>query len=293
MEHLHRAMRAKSNTDKYHEYHALCVACLSYIDDEDLKQEIQKDLSRPDTNLSNDFIRNYKAEMKSGVPNYLILENEYSRLVPRIVMVWLKVQRALIDQDLIPWTLTYPEKVLEGSLIDEVLTDIQMQKFKRATPIREAERAAMGVPGTTPQLMDNIPTHSYFDDDDSPMTIGSEKPGKEFEQEATENIRDEEEAVSELEKQLEEVEAEPDSVPEEIAEENETNPPQAGERIAEPELDRISPLDAEPPLPDPTDEEIPEYSDEEIERGAEAMKRLLREKMEAKNARQLRHPRED
>lgn len=146
MEHIHRAMRAKSNTDKYHEYHALCVGCLNYLDDEDLKTEIMKDLEKPDTNLSNDFIRCYKAEMRSGVPNYLILENEYSRLVPRIVKVWLKVQKALVEQELVPWSLTYPEQILEGSLMDELIADIQMQKFRHAVPVYGAEAMAIGIP---------------------------------------------------------------------------------------------------------------------------------------------------
>jgi hypothetical protein len=144
MEHIHRAMRAKSNTDKYHEYHALCVGCLNYLEDEDLKAEIMKDLEKPDTNLSNDFIRCYKAEMRAGVPNYLILENEYSRLVPRIVKVWLKVQKALVEQELVPWSLTYPEQLVEGSLMDELIADIQMQKFRRAAPFHSPETTMTG-----------------------------------------------------------------------------------------------------------------------------------------------------
>jgi len=163
MEHIHRAMRAKSNTDKYHEYHALCVGAISYIEDEELKLEIMKDLEKPDTNLSNDFIRCYKAEMKSGVPNYLILENEYARLVPRIVKVWLKVKKALVEQELIPWSLTYPEQILEGSLMDELIADIQMQKFRRAAPLHSTETMAMGAPEVDSGLLQ---VHNHHDDED-------------------------------------------------------------------------------------------------------------------------------
>jgi len=238
MEHIHRAMRAKSNTDKYHEYHALCVGAISYIDDEELKLEIMKDLEKPDTNLSNDFIRCYKAEMKSGVPNYLILENEYARLVPRIVRVWLKVKKALVEQELIPWSLTYPEQLLEGSLMDALIADIQMAKFRQAAPIHEV------------------------------MAIGASEVNAQFPAPHNHHLDETEERGEE---QAEEVSMTLD----------EADPPQEGERIAEPEPDRFSPLSPEPKkplLPEFEHEEIPEYSDEEIASGAEVIKKLLQEK---------------
>jgi len=245
MEHIHRAMRSKSNTDKYHEYHSLCVGCLGYLEDEDLKAEIMRDLEKPETNLSNDFIRCYRAEMKSGVPNYLILENEYARIVPRIVKVWLKVQKALVEQELVPWSLTYPEQLVEGSLMDELLTDIQMQKFRGAAPVHGAETLAFEAPRVDSQLLQ---VHNHYNDED------------EDELQARGNVPAEE-AVSE------------DSV-------------HTGERLTEPVVDRFSPLDPEPPIPANVEkvdgDEV--YSDEEIDRGAEAIKKLLRENLQRHDA---------
>lgn len=231
MEHLHRAMRAKSQTDKYHEYHALCVACLNYIDDEDLKEEIKEDLQRPETNLSTDFIRNYKAEMMSGVPNYLILENEYAKLIPKIVAVWLKVQKALVEQGLIPWALQYPESMLEGAIMDELLSLINARKFREAASLKESERTMARVPEPMPL--------TPIEDEDA---------------------EEEEPPVR----------------------------PAPSERIVEPEPDRFTPAEPEPEVP------IEEYSDEEIEKGAELLKKLLADKLRVakEQAERLRHARE-
>ena len=311
MDHLHRAMRAKSNTDKFHEYQALCIACLSYIEDDELKNEIVKDLERPDTNLSNDFIRNYKAEMSSGVPNYLILEHEYSKLVPRIVRVWLKVQKALVEQELIPWALTYPENMLKEAFMNELFTIIQMRKFRQSTPIHDVEKKMIGQP-EPPMLPKGMKTvHQDSEDDltkydDREMSVGDKEEGSEAasEEPATHTEPQSEELEhQEPEEQPKSEEEPPDELTDSVAElakriiaeygepidENtvpEEDPPEKGERIQEPQVDRYEPdyLELEKhsvpengnELGEQDDEEV--YSPEDIQKGMDVFKNILRQR---------------
>ncbi len=125
MDHVHRYLRAKSSTDKYMELEGLISFCLPYVRDRTVQLEIENLMSTDDYSFSNDFIRNYKSEVTMGVPWNVILENEYRKLIPKVKKLWFKVQTELVKQELLPWSLTYPEKLLESALIDEILNDIR------------------------------------------------------------------------------------------------------------------------------------------------------------------------
>ena len=272
MDHIHRYMRAKSMTDKYHEMESLITFCVNYIDDENVKDQIMVELDTDVVNFSNDFVRNYKAEVSSGVPWHIIFENEYRKLIPGLRKVWIKVQKALVEQELIPWALTYPEKMLEGALIDEVIADIQMQKFRKSADMRNAEAKITGIPT---QPIQTISSYNDLNDD--------------FEDEATD---EEEEFVGTIPvtPKMEEPVVEEESIIDEEEEDeptiDEPPPPEPGERLFEPEPERYNSYDKEPSLPlipmsAPDPEVEQQYSDEEIERGAEALKKVL----EKRNAR--------
>lgn len=270
MDHVHRYMRAKSMTDKYHEMESLITFSLNYVEDENIKETVLKDLDMADVNFSNDFVRNYKAEMRSGVPWHIILENEYRTLLPRLRRVWMKVQKALVDQELIPWALTYPEKMLEGALIDEVITDIQMQKFRKSADMRNAEAKITGIP------MEPIQTISSYDDfNDDFEEVENEE--EEFVGTIPVTLKTEESIVEE-ESIIDDEEEDEPTIEEPL-------PLEPGERLFEPELERYKSYDEEPSLPllpEPEPEDEQQYSDEEIEKGAEAFKKILKEKRDAR-----------
>jgi hypothetical protein len=141
MDHIHRYERAKSMTDKYMELEGLITFCIPYMDDRKLREELEHDMSEDEVNFSSDFIRNYKSEFVAGISWNVILENEYRRLLPKLRRIWFKVHKSLMRQDLIPWSLTYPEKMLESALMDELMTDLQSgPSAEQAIQIQAGER---------------------------------------------------------------------------------------------------------------------------------------------------------
>ena len=124
-DHIHRYSRAKNHVDKAFELESLITLCTPYIEDEEVRLDMEKEMETPEANFSSDFIRNYKAEWQSGVSYQIAIENEARKVLPVLRKIWSKVQKEMIKQELIPWTLSYPEKMLEGALMNQLITELQ------------------------------------------------------------------------------------------------------------------------------------------------------------------------
>ena len=138
MKRLDKLASTQNMTSRYMGLHGLIMLCRNFVEDEDLRKEIEKEMNDPHNNFTSDFLRNYKAEISAGTPYTVVLEDEYRKLVPKMERLWSKVYQSLIRQQLLPWTITDAEKQLEGMIVDrttERMVSImsEEQRFARAS----------------------------------------------------------------------------------------------------------------------------------------------------------------
>jgi hypothetical protein len=265
MDHVHRYLRADGMTKKFHELEGLVTFCTPYIEDRKLRESIEAAMESEDLNMP-DFIRNYKSENRSGVSWSIVLEGEYARLHPKLRRIWFKVQKALVRQDLIPWSLTYPEKMLESELMNELLSDLQ-----------GSPGAELRVAEASKQIRSGEPPPWDIEEFKNSMAEASDMLNEEPEVvEEPQIVPPIESNASEEAEEVEEVE-EPDT--------REESPGETYEEIDAGEKEEEKFLEGSIVVPE-TEVDLENYvaTDAELDAAAEIWKKKLREKKNAKTS---------
>lgn len=128
MEHLEKLSSTRTMSARYFELRGLIVASVEYIEDQNLRTEIERALANPKNNLNINIIRNYKAEIAAGTPYTVVFECEFSRLIPIMETLWTRTQSGLIEQQLLPWTITDNKQQLRDMMIDKSIDRLSAQR---------------------------------------------------------------------------------------------------------------------------------------------------------------------
>jgi hypothetical protein len=116
--------------------------------------------------LSSNIIRTYKSEIQAGVPYSVIWETEYGRLLPIAEVMWAKVKRALIEQQLLPWTISDSEGQLENAMLDDLMARMNSrlgQPLRDITPKSAPEKLVASGGLMLMQERDKPPEASHED----------------------------------------------------------------------------------------------------------------------------------
>lgn len=136
--HEEKASSARSATSRYFELRGLVVASVEFLEDSDLRAEIERALANPKNNLNINIIRNYKAEIAAGTPYTVVFECEFSRLIPIMETLWTRTKRGLITQQFLVWTLSDSEAQVEGAMLDGLMSrmnDRPQQNLRDVSPM--------------------------------------------------------------------------------------------------------------------------------------------------------------
>jgi uncharacterized protein YkuJ len=128
MEHLEKLSSTRTMSARYFELRGLIVASVEYIEDQSLRTEIERALANPKNNLNINIIRNYKAEIAAGTPYTVVFECEFSRLIPIMETLWTRTQSGLIEQQLLPWTISDSKQQLRDIMIDKSIDRLSAQR---------------------------------------------------------------------------------------------------------------------------------------------------------------------
>jgi len=139
LDHFHRWMRAKSMTDKFMELDGLIRACTPHLNDPRTIKDVYALLSNP--TLRQDILTKHTDKYLTGVPISVLENNECWTRYPLLADIWDLVQKDLVRSGLLPWALTYPERMLEGQMLNRLLEEIESEVS--AQPIREQTPAIL------------------------------------------------------------------------------------------------------------------------------------------------------
>lgn len=136
LDHFNRYMRAKTMRDKYMELEGLISSCLAYVSDPRVAKEVEELMNDGNPNLSDDFITKRKDMWAAGVDWYTIEENEYRARLRALRAIWYPIHRDLARSGLLPWAMQYPDKILHGAFMQQVVDNIQTFNFEEEVPIK-------------------------------------------------------------------------------------------------------------------------------------------------------------
>lgn len=145
---LAKLSKCRTMTDEFFCLSHLINGCVEFVEDQRVREEVESDLSDGRNNFTSDFLHVYRAEASAGVPYTIILEDEYKKLVPVMRKIWGKVLRAMIQQQLLPWTITDSERQLEGTMIDNLMIRMNSRSeepLRDVTPKPERLTASGGL----------------------------------------------------------------------------------------------------------------------------------------------------
>ena len=188
MEHESRVASTRCATDAFWEYRHLIIASLQYIEDEHFRDEVQKALLDPRNILTTDIIRNFKAEIATGTPYSVIWEVLYSRLEPMMELLWGKVKRYLVQQQLLPWTIGDPQGQIQSMLLDQLSSKLSAKlasalpqtrfedsprAFMRPRELDMSNQAGIGMEYTHTKTDDSLDASIPHRDGDEVVTVDS------------------------------------------------------------------------------------------------------------------------
>lgn len=203
LDHYNRWMRSKSMTDKFMELDGLIRACLPHMSDPHAVKDVLDLLDDPI--LRQDILTKNADKYIAGVPIGVLEMNECWVRYPRLADIWGIVQKDLVRSGLLPWAMTYPDKILHGRFMQQLIDKMETFGFEpeptsrpqlpqphepaRATPIDITERltsllmndgdkktlAIIDAEPREPRVHIPIPDFSQPPGDDDPEEGPSEK----------------------------------------------------------------------------------------------------------------------
>lgn len=116
-------LSAGTNTKKYMVLEGLIALCTDYIKNDTVRESILYKLKARELNLASDFLNIYKDHARTTGWE-IILENEYRKLLPEVRDIWFVVQKAIVDQGLLPWAFPDPKAELRERMFATVIEEI-------------------------------------------------------------------------------------------------------------------------------------------------------------------------
>lgn len=132
LDHYHRWMRAKSMTDKFMELDGLIRACLPHMTDPRAVKEVVGLLDDPI--LRQDILTKNTDKFLAGVSVTILEMNECWIRYPLLADIWDIVQKDLVRSGLLPWAMQYPDKILRGAFMQQVVDNIETLNFEAGPP---------------------------------------------------------------------------------------------------------------------------------------------------------------
>ena len=139
LDHYHRWMRSMSMTEKFMELDGLIRACLPHMRDFRAVKEVLDLLDDPI--LRQDILTKNTDKYLANVPISVLEMNECWVRYPLLADIWDIVQKDLVRSGLLPWAMEYPERVLEGRMLNRLMDEIDSEM--NALPLAELPRPTL------------------------------------------------------------------------------------------------------------------------------------------------------
>jgi hypothetical protein len=132
MEHLNRYMTAKFAKDKFMELEALVTIGITFIANAKEREKIRNKLmgrgagdSTGGITKASKFLETHRDHFEAHISWDVILEAEYSELLPGMRDVFFDVQRCLVEAGFLQWVGRDPVAELKGEIIDKAITEMR------------------------------------------------------------------------------------------------------------------------------------------------------------------------
>jgi hypothetical protein len=125
LDHYHRWMRSMSMLEKFMELDGLIRACLPHMSNPRAITDVLERLDNP--NLRQDILTKNADKYLANVPINVLEMNECWVRYPLLADIWDIVQKDLVRSGLLPWAMQYPERMLEGRMLNRLMDEIDFE----------------------------------------------------------------------------------------------------------------------------------------------------------------------